>query len=123
MSDEDLSAQSRRRHCVDGFVRSRLFKLLRAGKHDEAMQLYWRIDPVRQMRALLSAYMQGAHFINRSLWKYWAWLHGYNGGPMRQPVNKVSDAQMRQSREAMLRAGFKLKDERFADFFVGRHPN
>jgi dihydrodipicolinate synthase/N-acetylneuraminate lyase len=101
----------------------RLFKLLRAGKHDEAMQLYWRIDPVRQMRALLSAYMQGAHFINRSLWKYWAWLHGYNGGPMRQPVNKVSDAQMRQSREAMLRAGFKLEDERFADFFVGRHPN
>jgi dihydrodipicolinate synthase/N-acetylneuraminate lyase len=101
----------------------RLFKLLRAGKHDEAMQLYWRIDPVRQMRAQLSAYMQGAHFINRSLWKYWAWLHGYNGGPMRQPVNKVSDAQMRQSREAMLRAGFRLKDERFADFFVGRHPN
>jgi hypothetical protein len=38
-------------------------------------------------------------------------------------VNKVSDAQMRQSREAMLRAGFKLEDERFADFFVGRHPN
>jgi dihydrodipicolinate synthase/N-acetylneuraminate lyase len=101
----------------------RLFKLLRAGKHDEAMQLYWRIDPVRHMRAQLSAYMQGAHFINRSLWKYWAWLHGYNGGPMRQPVNKVSDAQMRQSREAMLRAGFKLEDERFADFFVGRHPN
>src|SRR5260370_2622502 len=110
MSDEDLSAQSRRRHCVDGFVRSRLFKLLRAGKHDEAMQLYWRIDPVRQMRALLSAYMQGAHFINRSLWKYWAWLHGYNGGPMPQPVDKVSAAPMRQARAATPRPGFQLED-------------
>lgn len=100
-----------------------LFRLLQDGKHEEAMQLYWRIDPVRQMRSQLSSYMNGAHFINRSLWKYWAWLHGYNGGPMRQPVNKVSDSQMRQSRDAMLRAGMTVPDESFADFFVGRHPN
>jgi 4-hydroxy-tetrahydrodipicolinate synthase len=101
----------------------KLFKLLRDGKHDEAMQLYWRIDPIRQMRSQSSAYMSGAHFINRSLWKYWAWLNGYNGGPMRQPVSKVSDGQMRQSRDAMIRAGFKLKDESFNEFFVGRNPN
>jgi 4-hydroxy-tetrahydrodipicolinate synthase len=100
----------------------KVFKLLRDGKHDEAMELYWKIDPVRQMRSQSSAYMSGAHFINRSLWKYWAWLNGYNGGPMRQPVNKVSDGQMRQSRDAMVRAGFQLKDESFADFFVGRNP-
>jgi 4-hydroxy-tetrahydrodipicolinate synthase len=99
-----------------------LFKLLREGKHDEAMENYWRIDPVRQLRTQLSAYMSGAHFINRSLWKYWAWLNGYNGGPLRQPVNKVGDREMCQSREAMLRAGFKLKDESFADYFVGRNP-
>src|SRR5262249_45637625 len=67
------------------------------------------------------AYMSGAHFINRSLWKYWAWLNGYNGGPMRQPVNKGAHAQKRQSRAAMVRAGFKLKDESFAGFFVGRN--
>jgi hypothetical protein len=30
---------------------------------------------------------------------------------------------MRLSREAMLRAGFDIKDESFADFFIGRHPN
>jgi 4-hydroxy-tetrahydrodipicolinate synthase len=101
----------------------KLFKLLRDGKHDEAMAQYWRINPVRAMRTQLSSYMNGAHFINRSLWKYWAWLNGYNGGPMRQPVNKVSDSEMRQSRDAMQRAGFKLKEESFADFFVGRNPN
>jgi dihydrodipicolinate synthase/N-acetylneuraminate lyase len=100
----------------------KLFKLLRDGKHDEAMVAYWRIDPVRQMRSQQSAYMSGSHFINRSLWKYWAWLNGYNGGPMRQPVSKVADTQMRQARDAMARAGFNLKDESFADFFVGRNP-
>src|SRR5262249_22939771 len=100
----------------------KLFGLLRQGKHDEAMDAYWRIDPVRQMRSQLSAYMSGAHFINRSLWKYWGWLNGYNGGPMRQPGDKGGDAQMRQSPRATGRAGFKLKDESFADFFVGRNP-
>ena len=100
----------------------KLFKLLRDGKHDDAMELYWKMDPVRQMRTQLSAYMAGSHFINRSLWKYWGWLNGYNGGPMRQPVSKVSDSQMRQSRDAMQRAGFNLRDESFADFFVGRNP-
>jgi 4-hydroxy-tetrahydrodipicolinate synthase len=100
----------------------KLFKLLRDGQHDEAMELYWKMDPVRQVRTQLSTYLTGSNFINRSLWKYWAWLNGYNGGPMRQPVNKVSDAQMRQSRDAMARAGFALKDESFADFFVGRNP-
>ena len=107
---------------IFGDALPKLFKLLRDGKHDEAMDAYWRIDPVRQMRTQQSAYMSGAHFINRSLWKYWAWLNGYNGGPMRQPVSKVADGQMRQSRDAMARAGFKLKDESFADFFVGRNP-
>lgn len=101
----------------------KFFNLLRAGKHDEAMQIYWRTDPVRKVRARLSSsYMPGSNFINRSLWKYWAWLQGYNGGPMRQPVSKVNDDQMRASRDAMIKAGFALKDERFADFFVGRNP-
>jgi 4-hydroxy-tetrahydrodipicolinate synthase len=107
---------------IFGAESPRLFKLLRSGAHDEAMKLFWRIDPVRQMRSQLSTYLTGTHFINRSLWKYWAWLNGYNGGPMRQPVNKLSDAQMRQSREAMQRAGFELKNESFADFYVGRNP-
>jgi len=108
---------------IFGGAAPKIFKLLRDGKHDEAMGLYWQVDPVRQLRVQLSAYMSGAHFINRSLWKYWAWLNGYNGGPLRQPVNKVNDREMRLSREAMLRAGFDIKDESFADFFIGRHPN
>ncbi len=108
---------------IFGSAAPKIFKLLRDGKHDDAMELYWRVDPVRQLRTQLSTYMSGSHFINRSLWKYWAWLNGYNGGPLRQPVSKINDREMRLSREAMLRADLEIKDENFADFFVGRHPN
>lgn len=105
-----------------GDVTPRIFKLLREGKHDEAMALYWRIEPARQMRAALSAQTAGANYIHRYLWKFWAWLHGYNGGPLRQPTNKLSDGQMQASRAAMIKAGFDIKDESFASFFVGRNP-
>jgi 4-hydroxy-tetrahydrodipicolinate synthase len=105
-----------------GDVSPRIFKLLRQGEHEEAMKLHWQIEPARQMRATLTAQAAGANFIHRYLWKYWAWLHGYNGGPLRQPTNRLNDNQMRTSRDAVSRSGFKVRDEAFADFFVGRNP-
>jgi len=105
-----------------GDASPRMFKLLREGKHEEAMSLYWKLEPARQMRAALSAQSAGANYIHRYLWKFWAWLHGYNGGPLRQPTNKISDGQMRASRDAMIKAGFDIADESFAKFFVGRNP-
>jgi hypothetical protein len=41
---------------------------------------------------------------------------------MRQPVMKLSDAQMRTMRDALLRSGFDVPDESPAKFFVGRNP-
>jgi 4-hydroxy-tetrahydrodipicolinate synthase len=105
-----------------GGASPQMFKLLREGKHQEAMKLYWQIEPARQMRAAVSAQSAGANYIHRYVWKFWAWLHGYNGGPLRQPANKISDGQMRQSRDAMIKAGFAIKDEPFSAFFVGRNP-
>jgi 4-hydroxy-tetrahydrodipicolinate synthase len=105
-----------------GGASAEMFKLLREGKHDAAMDLYWRLEPFRQTRAALSAQTAGSNYIHRYLWKFWAWLHGYNGGPLRQPTNKLSDGQMRSSRDAMIKSGFPVKDESFADFFVGRNP-
>ena len=99
-----------------------MFKLLREGKSAEAMELYWRIDPVRQMRAQISGTAAGANYIHRYLWKFWAWLHGYNGGPLRQPAMKLTDGQMRASRDAMIKGGFEVGNEGFADFYVGRNP-
>jgi len=98
------------------------FKLLLEKKFTAAMEIYWRINPARQARVAIQSTYAGANFIHRYLWKYQGWLHGYNGGPMRQPVMKLNDSQMRTVREPLLKSGFKLGDEDNAAFYVGRHP-
>lgn len=100
----------------------RIFALLRAGKFDEAMAQYWKINPARQARVQAQATFAGANFIHRYLWKYQAWLQGYNGGPMRQPVMKINDGQMRLVREGLIRSGFDIADETAVDFYTGRNP-
>lgn len=98
------------------------FKLLRQGQFDKAMDIYWRINPARMARVAIQGSFAGANFIHRYLWKYQAWLQGYNGGPMRQPIMKLTDPQMRTVRDALVRSGFNLKNEEFSDFFIGRNP-
>jgi 4-hydroxy-tetrahydrodipicolinate synthase len=98
------------------------FKLLLEEKYADAMEIYWRINPARQARVAIQQTFAGANFIHRYLWKYQGWLHGYNGGPMRQPVMKLNDSQMRQVREPLLKSGFKLADEDAVAFYTGRNP-
>jgi 4-hydroxy-tetrahydrodipicolinate synthase len=99
------------------------FALLQKGEFERAMQIYWRINPARQARVAIQATFAGANFIHRYLWKYQGWLHGYNGGPMRLPVMKLNDSQMRTVREPLLKSGFELADESAADFYRGRNPD
>ncbi len=100
----------------------RYFDLLQRGDFAAAMEIYWRINPARQARVAIQTTFAGANFIHRYLWKYQGWLHGYNGGPMRQPVMKLNDAQMRSVREPLLRSGFDLEDADATAFYAGRHP-
>jgi 4-hydroxy-tetrahydrodipicolinate synthase len=100
----------------------RIFKLLQEGQFDQAMELYWKINPARQARVQAQATFAGANFIHRYLWKYQAWLQGYNGGPMRQPIMKMNDGQMRLVRDGLVRSGFDLKDEDATAFYAGRNP-
>lgn len=99
----------------------RLLELLHADKTEEAMEDYWRIQPARNARSATMS-SGGANLVHRYLWKFQAWLNGYNGGPIRQPAMKLSEAQMRTSAEGVRKAGIALADEPFADFFVGRNP-
>ena len=96
------------------------FKLLTEGEFDLAMDIYWRINPARQARVAIQATVAGANFIHRYLWKYQAWLQGYNGGRMRQPVMKLNDNQMRAVREPLLRSGFEVGDGDPVAFYRGR---
>jgi dihydrodipicolinate synthase/N-acetylneuraminate lyase len=98
------------------------FKLLLEEKFAEAMEIYWRINPARQARVAIQTTFAGANFIHRYLWKYQGWLHGYNGGPMRQPVMKLNDSQMRTVREPLLKSGFQPSDEDAVAFYTGRNP-
>jgi 4-hydroxy-tetrahydrodipicolinate synthase len=98
-----------------------LLDLLRSGNTEEAMEEYWRIQPARNARSTTMS-SGGANLVHRYLWKFQAWLNGYNGGPIRQPAMKLSDGQMRISAEGARKAGITSSDEPFADFFVGRNP-
>jgi 4-hydroxy-tetrahydrodipicolinate synthase len=100
----------------------RYFALLQQGDFDAAMQIYWKINPARQARVNIQATYAGANLIHRSLWKYQGWLQGYNGGPLRQPVMKLADAQMRAVREPLVRCGFVVPDDDPVAFYTGRHP-
>ncbi len=99
-----------------------IFNLLRAGDYNAAMEKYWKINPARQARVQAQATFAGANFIHRYLWKYQAWLQGYNGGPMRQPVMKINDGQMRLVREGLVRSGFDVPADDAIAFYTGRNP-
>ncbi|MGH8952835.1 MAG: dihydrodipicolinate synthase family protein [Acidimicrobiia bacterium] len=99
----------------------RLLELLHAGKTEEAMDEFWSIQPARNARSATMS-SGGANLVHRYLWKFQAWLNGYNGGPIRQPAMKLSETQMRTSAEGVRKAGIASGDEPFADFFVGRNP-
>jgi 4-hydroxy-tetrahydrodipicolinate synthase len=99
-----------------------VFDLLRNGKYDEAAEIYWRLHPARKVKAGLAPALHGGAFINRQAWKFQGWLQGYNGGPLRQPTQRIHDAQMFALRKGLVDAGLEPSMDPFRDFFVGRNP-
>ena len=61
-------------------------------------------------------------FFGGSSWKYQGWLHGMNGGSLRQPTQKLVDSHMRNLRQAMKNCGLEPWEDPDKDFFVGRNP-
>jgi dihydrodipicolinate synthase/N-acetylneuraminate lyase len=101
----------------------KMFAALTEGRREEGLDLYWRTQPARVTRGSEQAAFEGANFIHRYLWKYQAWLTGYNGGPLRQPAMKLSDAQMRRTAEGLVRS--QIIDSvptDFSAFFASRNP-
>jgi dihydrodipicolinate synthase/N-acetylneuraminate lyase len=100
----------------------RIMAALNSGRRADALEIYWQIQPARAARFAEQATYAGANYVHRYLWKYQAWLTGYNGGPLRQPGMKIVDAQMRRMADAMCRVGVITSYEPFDRFFVGRNP-
>ena len=90
---------------------------------DEGMDLYWRNSPVRKANsAIVSPVVAATGMVPRAVWKYQGWLLGFNGGPLRAPLARINDAQMRQLRKAAADAGLDVTADPDDRFWVGRNP-
>ena len=81
-----------------------------------------RDDPARKIKSGLAPALHGGAFINRQAWKFQGWLQGYNGGPLRQPTQRIHDQQMTALRKGLVDAGLEPSMDPFREFFIGRNP-
>lgn len=100
----------------------RYFRLMREGRWDEAMTIYWALQPCREAYQALRATVPGASLVPRLAWKYMEWLNGFNGGPIRMPHMRLNGHQMRLLREGAAYSGLDVTPEPDDQFFIGRHP-
>jgi 4-hydroxy-tetrahydrodipicolinate synthase len=109
-------------HEYYGPIIPKVFNLLWNGEYDAATQIYWQLHPARKVKSALAQVLYGGAFINRQAWKFQGWLQGYNGGPLRQPTQRIHDPQMFALREGLIDAGLCPSMDPFREFFVGRNP-
>lgn len=101
----------------------RYFNLLQDGRYEDAMDVYWRMHPIRQADAeVIGEAIRGTNLVHRLVWKYQGWLHGFNGGPIRSPHHRISDRQMATLRAAAVASGLPVTDDPDSAFLVGRSP-
>jgi 4-hydroxy-tetrahydrodipicolinate synthase len=98
-----------------------MLQMANDGKNDEAMRLYWQVDPARRANGGIGA-IGGANTVHRMAWKYQAWLNGYNGGPLRMPTSRLVSDQMRMLRKGLVDSGLPVTDSPDEDYWVGRNP-
>lgn len=100
----------------------RMFELARREQFDTAMELYWQINPAREANARVGQITRRTGFINRMQWKFQGWLQGMNGGPLRQPTMRASDATMATLRKGLVDSGLSCEAAPNSAFFEGRNP-
>ena len=114
-----LIATSNTEYFGDGIPKA--FALASEGRLDEAMDLWWRLQPARRANAN-AAPGGGTNVVNRAAWKYQAWLSGYNGGPLRLPAARLTGKQMSELRAGLAASGQEVTQDDDASFHVGRNP-
>jgi dihydrodipicolinate synthase/N-acetylneuraminate lyase len=101
----------------------RAFELSRAGRFEEAMQLFWKVHPARLAGgAVQAASVPGVSVLNRTAWKYQDWLAGFNGGCLRAPATRIPDRFMNQLRRALKDSDLPVTTDPDKEFLIGRHP-
>ncbi len=100
----------------------RYFRLMREEQWDEAMEVYWALQPCREAYQALRGTVAGASLVHRLAWKYMEWLNGFNGGPIRMPHMRLNGGQMRLLRDGAVQSGLQVTADADDLFFVGRNP-
>lgn len=103
-----------------GPVLPKVYKLIQAGRFDEATAIFYQLDAAR--KAFGSVPQAGNGLINRMMWKYEGWLQGYNGGPLRHPTARVYSRDMVALRRGQEASGLNPTADADEAFFVGRNP-
>jgi hypothetical protein len=99
------------------------FELARTGRWEEAMAMYWKVNPARSANgAAAQTYAGGTGVLNRTMWKYQDWLAGFNGGPLRAPAMRVPDRLMKALRQGLVASGLPVTSDPDAAFMAGRFP-
>ena len=86
----------------------RLFNLIQDDRMDEAMALYWQIDPLRKTIMQITIPTAGMGLYNFQQWKYCEELVGMAGGELRHPKLTLFWYDRERIRQAMLASGMKL---------------
>ncbi|MGN6650498.1 dihydrodipicolinate synthase family protein [Trinickia sp.] len=99
------------------------FELARNGRWEEAMSMYWKVNPARGANgAAAQTYAGGTGVLNRTMWKYQDWLAGFNGGPLRAPAMRVPDRIMKTLRQGLVASGLPVTADPDSAFMAGRFP-
>lgn len=85
-----------------------LFGLIQNNQMKEAMELYWRMDPLRKFFGNSMRSLKGATGLyNYQMWKYMEGLVGMSGGEMRFPKLQLLEKDKREIREVMSAVGLQ----------------
>ncbi len=99
------------------------FELARNGQWEEAMAMYWKVNPARNANgAAAQTYAGGTGVLNRTMWKYQDWLAGFNGGPLCAPAMRVPDRIMKTLRQGLAASGLPVTADPDSAFMAGRFP-
>lgn len=87
----------------------RMFALMQEGKIDEAMELYWKSDPLRKyfLHSVMTILIATGIY-NYQQWKYMEGLVGMTGGELRLPKIEFFARDKQMAKMAMLAAGLKV---------------
>ncbi len=96
------------------------FQLLRAGREDEAMELYWSLAPALGTMGRLMAPLVPTGAYHWPQLKYFQWLSGGNGGMTRQPAMRLYQRDLDAVKGGFRASGYEITTDPDDAFFTGR---